>query len=147
MTVSYSGFVAGDNAASLTTQPTATTTAVTNSPVGPYPVTAAGGVSSNYTFAYTAGTLTVTQAILSVTADNQSKVYGAVNPALTVSYSGFVAGDNAGSLTTQPTATTTAVTNSPVGTYAITASGGVSANYTFAWQMVNRRCMGLLIQP
>ena len=97
LTVIYSGFVAGDNAASLTTQPTATTTAVTNSPAGSYPITAAGGVSNNYTFTYVAGTLTVTKAVLTVTANNQTKVYGAVNPALTVIYSGFVAGDNAAS--------------------------------------------------
>ena len=133
LTLTYSGFVGADNAASLTTQPTASTTAVTNSPVGSYPITAAGGVSNNYTFTYVAGTLTVTKAVLTVTANNQAKVYGAVNPALTVSYSGFVGADNAASLTTQPTATTTAVTNSPVGSYPITAAGGVSNNYTFTY--------------
>ena len=102
LTVSYSGFVGADNASSLTIQPTASTTAVTTSPVGTYPITAAGGVSSNYTFNYVAGTLTVTKAVLTVTADDKTKVYGTANPALTVSYSGFVGTDNASSLTTQP---------------------------------------------
>ena len=133
LTITYSGFVGSDNAASLTTQPTASTTAITSSPVGAYPITASGGVSNNYTFTYVAGTLTVTKAVLTVTANNQTKVYGAVNPALTITYSGFVGSDNAASLTTQPTASTTAITSSPAGAYPITASGGVSNNYTFTY--------------
>jgi gliding motility-associated-like protein len=133
LSVSYSGFVGTDNASSLTTTPTVSTTAVTNSPVNTYPITASGAVSTNYTIVYNPGTLTVTPAALTITANNATKTYGAVNSALTVSYSGFVGTDNASSLTTQPTITTTAVTNSPVNTYPITASGAVSANYTFIY--------------
>jgi len=58
-------------------------------------------------------TLVVNPAPLTVTADNQSKAYGANNPALTVSYSGFVNGDTQNSLTTQATATTAATAASP----------------------------------
>lgn len=76
-------------------------------------------------------TLTVNKATLTVTADNKTKQEGEVNPELTVTYSGFVNGDNASSLTTQPTVTTTATKDSPVGTYPITASGASSVNYTF----------------
>jgi gliding motility-associated-like protein len=133
LTASYSGFVSGDNSSSLTTQPAITTTAVANSPVNTYPITASGAVSANYTITYNSGTLTVTPAALTITADNNTKVYGAAVPTLTVSYSGFVGGDNSSSLTTQPVITTTAVTNSPVNTYPITASGAVSANYTIAY--------------
>ncbi len=133
LTLSYSGFVNGDSATSLTTAPTITTTAIATSPVGTYPITASGAVSANYTFAYVAGSLTVTPVTLTITADNQTKVYGNANPTLTVSYSGFVNGDSATSLTTAPTITTTATATSPVGTYPITASGAVSANYTFAY--------------
>ena len=75
----------------------------------------------------------VTPAALTVTADNQTKAYGAANPALTVSYSGFVNGDTAASLTTPPTVSTTATAASAVGTYPITASGAVSANYTISY--------------
>ncbi|WP_337966084.1 MBG domain-containing protein [uncultured Flavobacterium sp.] len=133
LTVSYSGFVNGDSATSLTTAPIITTTATATSPVGTYPITASGAVSTNYTFTYVAGSLTVTPVTLTITADNQTKVYGNANPTLTVSYSGFVNGDSATSLTTAPTITTTATATSPVGTYPITASGAVSANYTFAY--------------
>ncbi|WP_448697463.1 MBG domain-containing protein [Mucilaginibacter sp. AW1-3] len=133
LTPTYSGFVGADNAASLTTQPTVTTTATATSAIGTYPTTASGAVSANYTFTYVAGTLTVTTATLTVTANSPAKVYGAANPALLVSYSGFVGTDNAASLTTQPTVGTTATTSSPVGTYPVTASGGTSTNYTFAY--------------
>uniref|UniRef100_UPI003BF851D9 tandem-95 repeat protein n=1 Tax=Rubrolithibacter danxiaensis TaxID=3390805 RepID=UPI003BF851D9 len=133
LTVSYSGFVNGDTATDLTTPPTATTAATTGSAAGTYAITAAGGVSSNYDFTYTAGTLTIGKATLAVTAEDKSRTYGSANPALTVSYTGFVNGDTATDLTTAPTATTAATTGSAAGTYAITAAGGASANYDFTY--------------
>jgi type VI protein secretion system component Hcp len=80
----------------------------------------------------TSGDLTqvVSPAALTITANNQTKVYGAALPALTASYSGFVNGDTTASLTTLPALATTATTASPVGGYAITASGAVDPNYT-----------------
>ena len=75
--------------------------------------------------------VTVNPAPLTVIADDKSRIYGSANPPLTISYSGFVNGDTAASLTTQPMAATTATTESPIGTYPITVSGGVSGNYTF----------------
>ncbi len=133
LTVSYSGFVNGDIASSLTTQPTATTTAHANSPAGTYPITPQGGSSPNYTFSYVNGTLTVAKATLTITANNATMQYGSSIPALGVSYSGFVNGDNANSLTTQPTVTTTAAASSPVGPYTTTASGAVDPNYTIVY--------------
>ncbi len=133
LSVSYSGFVNGDNVASLTKLPTITTTATPTSPPGAYPIGAFGAVDPNYTFSYGTNTLTVGKATLTVTADDKAMPLGGPLPALTVSYSGFVNGDNASSLTTQPTATTTATATSPAGTYPITASGGVSADYAFVY--------------
>src|SRR5207244_10057111 len=97
--------------------------------------TASGAVSgsANYTISYVPGTLTVTRAALTVTADNQTRVYGAANPPLTVSYSGFVNGDTAAGLTTAPTVSTPGTVASAVGTYPITASGAGSANYTISY--------------
>ena len=133
LTASYSGFVNGDTAANLTTQATLSTTATAASGVGTYSITASGAVDANYTISYTAGTLTVDPALLNITAENKSKVYGAVLPALTASYSGFVNGDTAANLTTQATLSTTATAASGVGTYSITASGAVDANYTISY--------------
>ncbi|HEY9002984.1 MAG TPA: MBG domain-containing protein [Mucilaginibacter sp.] len=131
LTISYSGFVNGDTKASLTTKAKAATTATTTSPAGSYPITVSGAVDPNYTFNYVSGTLTVSPAVLTVTANDQSKIYGANNPGLTVSYSGFVNGDTKSNLTTQATASTTATAASPVGTYPITPAGATSNNYTF----------------
>ncbi|MDO3627646.1 MBG domain-containing protein, partial [Mucilaginibacter sp. BT774] len=133
LTVSYNGFVNGDGAASLTTQPTISTTATAASPVNTYPITASGAVNPNYTISYVAGTLTVNKVGLIITSDNKSKNYGAALPALTASYTGFVNGDNSSSLTTQPTISTTATAASPVNTYPITASGAVNPNYTISY--------------
>ncbi|TDX01980.1 MBG domain-containing protein [Dinghuibacter silviterrae] len=132
-TANYSGFVNGDNASSLTTAPTITTTATSTSVPGTYPITATGAVDPNYTIAYVAGTLTVGKAVLTVTGTSPTMTYGSAVPALGVIYSGFVGSDNASSLTTQPTSTTTATSASTVGAYAVTPSGGVAANYTFSY--------------
>ncbi len=133
LTASYSGFVNGDTAGSLTTPPALTTTATAASPVGSYPITASGAASPNYTITYAGGTLSVNAAALTISAVNTSKLYGAALPALTASYSGFVNGDTAGSLTTPPALTTTATAASPVGSYPITASGAASSNYTITY--------------
>jgi hypothetical protein len=45
ITASYTGFVNGDNPASLTTQPTCTTTATSTSPAGTYPTTCTGAAA------------------------------------------------------------------------------------------------------
>ena len=134
LTVSYSGFVNGDNASSLTTPSVASTTATATSPAGTYAITASGGSSSNYALSYVSGTLSIGKALLTITANNAGMTYGSAVPALTVSYSGFVNGDNASSLTTQPSIVTTATSSSPAGTYSITASGAVDPNYVIAYQ-------------
>ena len=76
------------------------------------------------------GLLTVTPAPLTITANNQLKVYGSALPTLTASYTGFVNGDTSASLSTPPTITTTATAASHVADnpYAITASGAVDAD-------------------
>jgi gliding motility-associated-like protein len=101
--------------------------------VGTYPITVNGAVSSNYTFVYTGATFTIVPTALVITANNLTKIYGAANPTFTFTYSGFVNGDTQTSLTTQPTASTTAVTTSLPGTYPITVSGAASANYTITY--------------
>lgn len=76
----------------------------------------------------------VTKAHLTITAVSMTKFQGQPNPTLSVTYSGFVPGDNtSNSLSALPTVSTTAVTGSPVGAYPITASGAVSANYVLSY--------------
>ena len=133
LSATYSGFVNGDSASSLTTAPTLSTTATASSNVGSYAITASGAVDPNYTISYVAGSLSVTQVALTITASNASKLYGAALPTLSASYSGFVNGNTSASLTTQPTLSTTATAGSNVGSYAITASGAVDPNYTISY--------------
>ncbi len=133
LTVSYSGFVNGDTSASLTTAPTASTTATAASHVGSYAITVSGAVDADYAISYNNGTLTITPAPLTITANNRTMVYGAAVPTLTVSYSGFVNGDTPASLTTPPVLSTTATSTSPVGTYPITVTGAVDADYAISY--------------
>lgn len=135
LTASFTGFVNGDTGASLTTQPTLSTAATAASHVAgnPYSITASGAVDPNYSISYVAGTLTVSTAALTVTADDQSMAYGAAVPTLTASYSGFVNGDTQSSLTTLPTLSTTATSASAPGSYPITASGAADADYSFSY--------------
>lgn len=131
LTISYHGFVNGDNASSLTVPPALPTGASSSSPAGAYPITASGAADPNYAITYQTGTLTVGKAALTVAADNKSMPFGGPLPSLTLSYAGFVNGDNAASLTMPPIASTTATAASPAGTYPIIPKGGVSSNYLF----------------
>ncbi|MFD0751615.1 gliding motility-associated C-terminal domain-containing protein [Mucilaginibacter calamicampi] len=76
---------------------------------------------------------TVTPAQLLVTAGNQTKMRGDDNPVLTISYVGFVNGDDVTQLAVQPMVATTATPSSRRGEYPITVSGGVATNYTFKY--------------
>ena len=137
LTASYAGLVNGDTAASFTTQPSLATTATAGSHVSnnPYSITASGAADSDYTINYVFGALTVTPAPLTVTANNQSKVYGAVLPTLTVGYSGLVNGDTAASLAIRPRLPRPPrpPAMSSGSSYAITASGAVDTDYSFSY--------------
>ena len=52
-------------------------------------ITPSGQTSGNYTIAFNNGTLTVTKAVLSVTANPIAKTYGALDPALTFAVAGL----------------------------------------------------------
>jgi len=82
-------------------------------------------------------TFNVAKAVLTVAADNKSRVYGAPNPTLTVSYSGFVNGENAAVISGAPQLDSIATTASSVsgGPYAITVAPGSlsAANYSFTF--------------
>ncbi len=135
---SYSGFVNGDGQGVLSGSPSLTTTATSSSPVGPYTITAAQGTLSaaNYTFTFVNGTLTINPALLTVTANSNSMIYGGGVPALTYTMTGFVLGQSQGTATTgQPAESTAASSSSPVGVYAINISQGTlaAANYTFTF--------------
>ena len=125
------GVLNGDNITA-----TYTTTAATNSPVGTYLIVPTLNDPNNrlgfYNVTTNFGSLTVTGAVLTATANNATRTYGATNPVFTVSYTGFVNGDGTNVLSGAPVLMTGAVTNSPVGNYVITNTIGtlVATNYT-----------------
>jgi hypothetical protein len=121
-------------------------------------VAASNSCTINVTFAPTAtgtltGTLTITDnsngvagsaqtvtlsgtgtpAPLVITASSASMTYGGAVPTITPSYSGFVNGDTPASLATPPNCTTTATSQSPVGSYRSTCAGAVDPNYNFTY--------------
>ncbi len=130
-TGSITGFRNGDTA-SVISGLTYGSTAVLNSGIGTYSITGSGATSTNYDFSYVPGTLTITRALLTVTANDATREYGLANPTFTGSISGLRAGDTA-SVVSGLVYGTTATTASNVGTFAITASGGAAANYDFSY--------------
>jgi filamentous hemagglutinin family protein len=109
----------------------ATTAATTNSNVGSSAIeqgtVAAGG---NYILTFNNGTLTIGQRGITVTADDQNRIYGGANPALTYQLTGgtLVNGDTfLGSLSTTATAT------SNVGAHSVTQGTLAHPNYALAF--------------
>jgi hypothetical protein len=138
-TATITGFVNSDTQATATTgTPSLTTSPTTPINVGAYTITAALGtlVSSNYTFTFATGTLTITKAALIVTANNQTAVYGAALAPYTATITGFVHGDTQATATTgTPSLTTSPAIPTAAGAYTITAAQGAltASNYTFTF--------------
>jgi hypothetical protein len=147
---SYNGFISGDSASSLTTQPTCTTTATSASNVGSYPTSCTGAVDANYIIGYKPGTLTITPAVLTVAANKLTFAYGGgdgdndeddvTNP-MTYIITGFAPGQTAATdLTGKPLETSNTPEGGPVGSYTITMAAGslklkpaYSSNYTISY--------------
>jgi len=77
--------------------------------------------------------LTVGLPPLVITASSATMTYSGTVPTITPSYSGFVNGDSASSLTTAPSCSTAATSSSLVGTYRSSCSGAVDPNYTISY--------------
>lgn len=130
----YTGFVNGDDESALSTMPSIVTEATATSNAGTYTITPEGAAANNYDLTYVAGTLTIKQRTLIVTAQSASRLYGEENPEFTVSYSGFVNGETKAVLDVEPTVSTTATIQSKTGTYDIRVSGGGDVNYALTYQ-------------
>jgi hypothetical protein len=124
--VSYDGFVLDQDADVLGGVLEFATNATKTSSVGDYDVAASGLTSGNYAIGYTMGTLNVSKAPLTITANDATKLYRASNPSLSGEVTGLKNGDQV-----TVSYSTAATADSPVGSYPITpAVTGVStANY------------------
>jgi hypothetical protein len=102
---------------------------------GGHPVIASFAGDSSYGPSNGSGTLTISKASLTITADNKVRLPGNPNPALTFTPAGFVNGDTASVLSGAPSLTTTATQSSPAGSYPITITQNTlaAANYSFSF--------------
>lgn len=202
-TISYAGFVAGENVTALDTPPSASSTADGTTGPGTFPITVSGGSDNNYSFSYVDGNLTITRANatvslsdltavydgnahratavtvpsgltvtltyngdvtepvnagsytvsaviddpdyqgtgtgvlviskapLTVTADDKSRSYGEVNPPFTLSYTGFIVGEDITVIDMPPAASSTADGTTSPGMIPISVTGGSDNNYEF----------------
>jgi hypothetical protein len=98
--VSYSGFVNGDTAATaLTGSPALTTAATSSSPAGNYPIAVSQGTLSaaNYTFAFVNGTLSVLASptvAIAITAAPLTVVSGGYQTTVTIANNGTAPANN-----------------------------------------------------
>lgn len=136
----FEGFINEDNESLVTGTPAFIPQADTNSPVGVYPVDLAFGtlsVAKGYKIVLQPGTLAVNTAPLTARADSKIKTPGQPNPELTVSYEGFVNGEDASILGGEPALSTAATTDSPVGVYPIDITAGTLANGNYDYSYVS----------
>jgi filamentous hemagglutinin family protein len=129
----YTGFVLGQDPSVLGGTLGFTTAATQASNVGGYAVTPGGLTSANYTIGFAPGTLTVTPVPLTVTANDATRTYGALNPPFDATFTGFVLGQDPSVLGGTLGFTTAATQASPVGAYVLTPGGLTSGNYTIAF--------------
>ena len=78
--------------------------------------------------------LTIKPKLLTVRANDLSRVYGDSLPRFTANYDGFVSGESEADLTQLPTFSCSATLTSNVGTYVVTPCAAQSPNYTFTYE-------------
>jgi len=102
---------------------------------GSHPLAVAFTPSDGSVYAPVTGVVSqvVSPAALTITAQNQARLFGQANPALSVIHSGFTNGETASVLLTPAVTSTAADINSPPGNYPITVGGASAANYSIAY--------------
>ena len=118
--------------ASLTGEPSLTTTATKTSPVGEYDIVVERGtITGDYTAKN--GKLTITKAPLTITAKSYTIKQGDALPAFEAEYTGFKNNETASVLSAQPKITTNATSASEPGTYDIVVSDASATNYDITY--------------
>jgi len=116
------------------------TGAAASAAVGTYPTVSViaptggnGFLPSNYAISLVNGSITVAPAVLTITAENKSKIFNTANPELTVHYDGFVNNESPAVLMVKPAISTTATITSVAGNYPISVTGAVATNYSIIY--------------
>ena len=130
LTYTFTGFVNGNTEGVLDTG--VSISRVSGENVGMYTVTPSGAADSNYSISFVTTTFSITRAPLTVTATSGiSKVYGAIDPALTYTITGFVSGNEEGDLDTG--VSISRVSGENAGMYTVTPSGAADSNYSISF--------------
>jgi hypothetical protein len=110
------------------------TCTVSSLTAGPHPITATYSGDANYGGSSGALMQNISPAPLTVTANNVSRYFGAVNPAFTATVTGFVLSQTSNVVSGSPSCTSAATSTSNVGRYPITCTQGslTAANYVFS---------------
>ncbi|MGI9186949.1 MAG: MBG domain-containing protein, partial [Gaiellales bacterium] len=139
ISASYSGLINGATSAVVTGQ-SCTTTYTTTTNVGTTPTTTcSGGTATDYLPSYIAGTVTINQRPIVVTASSHVVTYGAAVPTVTASFTlaNSQTASTPGVVTTQPSCstayTTTTAVAAALASRTTTCSGAVAANYSFSY--------------
>lgn len=127
--ISYNGLKNNETAPKWNSEPTISTTATSQSPVGTYPITISGGDAVNYELTRIAGNLSIEQASLILTAENKSRLYGDDNPEFTLRYTGLKNNETVPEWVVAPVLTTPANKMSDAGSYPINISDAAAVNY------------------
>jgi hypothetical protein len=131
-TIYYSGFRNSDTEAVLSSQPQLFCSATKNSDAGTYPINISENLTAlNYEISYTTGFLQIYKVMLTAKADDKTRYAGKANPEFTITYTGFVNGENEMLLDVLPQAICNANPESAPGTYPIYVNGGSDNNYEF----------------
>jgi hypothetical protein len=106
---------------------------ITITGAGTVTIQASQAATTDYAAATATTSFTVSQALMTVTANSASRQYNTANPAFTFSVTGFVNGDSSSVVSGTAVLSTTATTTSAPGSYPISFSteGLAAANYTF----------------
>jgi hypothetical protein len=92
-------------------------------------ITCSGAAKAAYAISYAAGKMTVNPIAATIAANDLSMMAGSSVPTLT-----YTSSPSGISFSSAPTCTTSGTSSSPAGTYPITCSGAVSANYAFTYK-------------
>lgn len=130
-TVTPTGLVNGDTLSGLDGTLAYNFADAANMPAGTYTISPSGLTSNNYDITFQNGTLTVDKAVLTVTADDKSRQYGAANPVLTGTITGI---QNSEDITASYSTSATQI--SDAGDYPIVPllSGATISNYEITSQ-------------
>jgi large repetitive protein len=129
------GLVAGDAISSLSLSSSgAPANAIVGANYGILPASANGIGLNNYNISYISGTLLVAKKNLVISAENKTRFAGTENPTFTLTYEGFVNGEDQSIFSPLPEAINLATSGSTIGEYPITIKPIVALNYNIVYR-------------